>query len=209
MKKNLIKTISLGAITAMLLVGCAKQPVYIGSDDGNLKANPTPLTMGIDRQDFEKAASTMVTSLLNSGSLNKQDGGRYIVMMSDIVNDTTQRIDTRMLTQKIRTELLQSGKAVFTNAVGTQRDDTTIIGSRELRGNEEFDQSTVASTGTLLGADFGLHGRIMQKTSTTYEKDQVVEYYFQMGLTNVKNGLSYWEDEIIIGKLGSNDSVVW
>ncbi len=209
MKKNLLKTISLSAITAIFLIGCAKQPVYIGSDDGNLEANPTPLTMGIDRQDFEKAATKMVNSLLNSGVLNKQDGGRYIIMMSDIINDTTQRIDIRMLTQKIRTELLQSGKAIFTNAVGTQRDDTTVSGSRELRENEEFDQSTVAQKGTLLGADFGLQGRIIQKTSTTYDKDQVVEYYFQMGLTNVKNGLSYWEDEIIIGKLGSNDSVVW
>lgn len=210
MKKNtILKIVAVSTLGTLLFTGCTTQPQYVGMSNSNSNAKQIPTTMGIDSQDFEKAASDMVTSMLESGVLNKKGGGRYIVMMSDIVNDTTQRIDTRMLTKKIRKAMLKSGKAVFTNAMGTERDDTTVAGSRQLRGNEEFDQNTIAGKGTLMGAELGLYGRIIQRTAKTTSNDQIVEYYFQMELTNAKNGLAYWEDEVVVGKLGSNDTVTW
>lgn len=199
--KMLVGTLTL---SVFLFTGCAKQPQILGMGS----VQKAPVTMGIDRQDFEKAATDMVDSLLRSGALNKRGGGRYIVMMSDVINDTTQRIDTRMLTKKIRIAMMRSGKAVMTNAVGTERDDTTIS-TRKLRGNDEFDQSTIAKKGTLLSAELGLAGRILQRTDKTHNDDQLVEYYFQLELTNARNGLVYWEDEAVIGKLGSNDTVTW
>ncbi len=39
-------------------------------------------------------------------------------MISRVVNDTMQRIDTDQLVKKIRIELLRSGKVVVTTAVG-------------------------------------------------------------------------------------------
>jgi penicillin-binding protein activator len=188
-----------------LFTGCTTQPQSIG---GNI-SKEAPVTMGLDRQDFEKAASGMVDSLLTSGSLNKREGGRYIVMISDIINDTTQRIDTRMLTKKMRIAMLKSGKAVITSAVGTERDDTTINATREVRNSKEFNQSTAIKSGQLINAELGLSGRIMQRTAKTNDGDQLVEYYFQLTLTNAANGLAYWEDEVIVGKLGSNDTVTW
>lgn len=208
MKINkLIKLLVTIALGSFVLTGCSKQPQLMG-DAGQNVSTTAPMTMGIDRQDFEKAAMDMVDSMLKSGSLNKPDGSRYVVMMSNIVNDTTQRIDTRMLTNKIKRAMRNSGKAIFTNAVGTERDDTTIA-TRQLRGNDEFDQSTVAGKGTLLSAELGLAGRIMQRSAKTTDGDQLVEYYFQMELTNAKNGLVYWDDESVVGKLGSNDTVTW
>lgn len=203
MKKTNLLLAATG-LSALLFTGCATPTQYIGAST----PKAAPMTMGIDRQDFEKAATDMVDSLLRSGALNKRGGGRYIVMMSDVVNDTTQRIDTRMLTKKIRIAMMRSGKAVMTNAVGTERDDTTIS-TRKLRGNEEFDQRTIAKKGTLIGAELGLAGRILQRSAKTNDGDQLVEYYFQLELTNAKNGLVYWEDEAVVGKLGSNDSVTW
>ncbi|MGJ0336114.1 penicillin-binding protein activator LpoB [Aliarcobacter cryaerophilus] len=201
-----IKSISLGLLTATILfTGCTNQPQIMGSNS----TKTAPVTMGIDRQDFEKAASDMVESLLNSGALNKKAGGRYVVMISDIVNDTTQRIDTRMLTKKIRVAMLRSGKAVITSAVGTERDDTTINATRSARNNSEFNQQTAIKDGQLINAELGLAGRIMQRAAKTADNDQMVEYYFQLTLTNAANGLAYWEDEVIIGKLGSNDTVTW
>ncbi len=194
------------AITATLLfTGCTKQPELLGVSS----KTKAPVTLGIDRQDFEKAASDMVESLLTSGALNKREGGRYIVMISDIVNDTTQRIDTRMLTKKIRVSMLKSGKAVITSAVGTERDDTTINATRSTRNSKEFNQATSIKEGQLINAELGLSGRIMQRTAKTADDNQLVEYYFQLTLTNAVNGLAYWEDEVVVGKLGSNDTVSW
>lgn len=201
-----IKLISMGLLTSTLLfTGCSQQPQIMGSNS----VKSAPVTMGIDRQDFEKAASDMIESLLTSGALNKNGGGRYVVMISDIINDTTQRIDTRMLTKKMRVSMLKSGKAVITSAVGTERDDTTIEATRSTRNSSEFNQKTSIKSGQLINAELGLSGRIMQRAAKTNDGDQLVEYYFQLTLTNAANGLAYWEDEVIVGKLGSNDTVTW
>jgi len=190
---------------SILFNGCTKQPQIISSSS----QQKTYVTMGIDRQDFEKAASEIVSSLLESGALNNKAGGRYVVMISDIINDTTQRIDTKMLTKKIRIAILKSGKAVITSAIGTERDDTTINATRATRKNKEFNQKTSIKTGQLINADLGLKGYILQRTTKTADDEQLVEYYFQMTLTDAKSGLAFWEDEVIIGKIGSNDTVTW
>lgn len=207
-----MKNINLVVLTLFvglfLFTGCAKQAHFTGANS----PKTAPVTMGIDRQDFEKAAADMVDSLLVSGALVKNQNNpreRYVVMISDVVNDTTQRLDTRMLTKKIRIAMLRSGKAVVTSAVGTERDDTTINASRQTRNNKEFNQKTSIKEGQLINAELGLQGRIMQRVAKTNDGDQLVEYYFQMTLTNAVNGLAYWEDEVIIGKLGSNDTVTW
>ena len=203
--KNIKLIVSALFAGALLFTGCAQQAQFIGNDS----AIAAPVSMGIDRQDFERAASDMVTSLLNSGALNKRGGGRYVVMISDVINDTTQRINTKMLTKKIRIGMLRSGKAVITSAVGTERDDTTINATRATRNSKEFNQNTSIKEGQLINAELGLAGIIMQRTATTNDNDQLVEYYFQMTLTDAKSGLAFWEDEVVVGKLGSNDTVTW
>lgn len=203
--KNIKIIISSILLSMLLFSGCTKKPQFVK----NNSANAAPVSMGIDRQDFERAASDMLSSLLNSGALNKNGGGRYVVMISDIINDTTQRINTKMLTKKIRIGILKSGKAVITSAVGTERDDTTINATRSTRNSKEFNQNTSIKKGQLINAELGLSGLIMQRIATINNDDQLVEYYFQMTLTDAKSGLAYWEDELIVGKIGSNDTVSW
>ena len=204
MKKiRLIVSITL-SMGVFLFTGCTNQPQYVPSNS----PKSSIVTMGIDRQDFEKAATDMVESLLSSGALNKKGGGRYIVMISDIVNDTTQRLDTKMLTKKIRIAMNKSGKAIITSAVGTERDDTAQE-TRNLRGNKEFKQETIIKKNTLFAPELSLSGDILQRAAKTNDGDQLVEYYFQLSLTDISSGLVYWEDESIVGKLGSNDTVTW
>lgn len=199
--KFIISTLFLGAL---LFTGCTHKPEYVSSNS----TKSSVVTMGIDRQDFEKAASDMVASLLESGALNKKVGGKYVVMISDIVNDTTQRLDVKMLTKKIRIAMLKSGKAVITSAVGTQRDDLAQD-TRKLRENEEFKKSTVIDKNTLYAPELSLSGNILQRAVKANDDDQLVEYYFQLTLTDIKTGLVSWEDEVVIGKIGSNDTVTW
>ena len=207
---NIKQKTTLVAMTAatLLFTGCANQPQYTGS---NASQNQTqPLTMGIDRQDFEKAASEAVDSLLRGKALNKPGGGRYVVMMARLINDTTQRIDTDMLMKKIRIAMLQSGKAVVTTAVKAGgAEDMSTYEVRKLRGNSEFKQSRIAKKGSLIAPDMSLGGKIMQRTAKGTNGNQIVEYYFQLTLTHLETGLAFWEGETVIGKSGSNDTVTW
>ncbi|MBL0687503.1 MAG: penicillin-binding protein activator LpoB [Sulfurospirillum sp.] len=201
-----IVLVSLIAIGALVFTGCTSKPHYVGVK--NSKDMPT--TMSIDRRDFEKAANEAIKDLLDSGALDRQDGEKYVVAMGRMVNDTTQKIDTDMLIKKIRIAMLKSGKAVVTTAVkaGGAEDEMTHE-VRKLRENSEFKQSTIAKKGTIYAPDMSLSGKIMQRIIKAGKKDQLVEYYFHLTLTQIETGLAIWEGESIVGKVGSNDSVIW
>ena len=77
--------------------------------------------------------------MLASGVLNHPGGGRYVVAISRLTNDTMQRIDTDELVKKIRVEILNSGKAVVTTAIGgAGAEDDMTMRVRQLRGSQEF-----------------------------------------------------------------------
>ena len=203
MKKTLFSV----AVIAAIFGGCATSGYM---QNGSKVKDAEPITMGIDHTDFEKAASDAVESLLSSGSLERPGGGRYVVAMGKVINDTTQRIDTALLTKKIRIAMLKSGKAVITTAVAAGgAEDTMSHDVRELRENDEFAQNTIAKKGTLLAPDMSLSGKIIQRNIKTTDNKQLVEYYFQLTLTQLQTGLAFWEDEININKIGSNKSVSW
>ncbi len=205
MKKGIILSLTLGAL---LLTGCNQQPQYVGGSNSSVQQ--APLTLGIDRGDFEKAAVEATESMLASGALNKRGGGRYVVAIDQIINDTTQRIDTDMLIKKIRIAMLKSGKAVVTTAIKVGGPESTLSHSvRKLRNNQEVKRTTVAKKNALIAPDMGLSGKIIQRSARTQNGKQLVEYYFQLTLTLLESGLAIWEDETVVGKLGSNDTVSW
>jgi uncharacterized protein (TIGR02722 family) len=191
-------------ISMLMLAGCATPTRYIdpAADDG-------PVTMTMDYRDFEKAATEAVDDMLASGAVSKPDGERYIMVVSRVTNDTMQRIDTDQLTKKIRVGLLRSGKVVTTTAVGLDgAEDEMSARARELRDSEEFDQSGVQRKGTLKAPDLSLSGKILQRNHTA-GKEQQVEYYIQLSLTDLVTVLATWEAETPIIKRGSNESVSW
>jgi len=190
-------------LLGILVTGCAPGTTNIDVVHDEGKA-----VMALDYRDFDQSASRLVQSMLGSGALRKQGGGRYIVAKGRIVNDTMQRIDTDQLMSKIEIEILRSGQAVMTAAVGSGT-DKLIHEGRDLRDSEEFDQSTIAERGTLQAPDFSIKGKIFQRNIRYDRSRQQVEYYFQLKLSDMTTGLTYWQDEVIVGKRGSSKSVPW
>jgi uncharacterized protein (TIGR02722 family) len=192
-------------LSALVLAGCGSSPTrYVdpAADDG-------PVSMSMDYRDFEKAATEAVEDMLASGAVSNPNGGRYIMVVSRISNNTMQRIDTDQLTKKIRVALLRSGKVVTTTVVGLNgAEDEMSMAARELRNSDEFDQSGVQKKGTLQAPDLSLSGKILQRNQTVGDEQQV-EYYIQLSMTDLASGLAFWEGETPIIKRGSNDSVSW
>ncbi len=201
----LFKQIIIISFISVLISGCAAttQNIDMNNDRGQA-------VMGLDYRDFQKAAGESISSMLESGALNKPSGGRYVLAISRIINDTMQRIDTDQLIKKIRVELLQSGKVVVTTAVGaTGAEDKMTMQARELRKTDEFKQSTVAGKGQMVAPELSLSGKIIQRNVRVTSSLQQAEYYFQLTLTDINTGLALWEGESVIGKRGSNKSVSW
>lgn len=204
------KTLTTIALAGAIIAGCSSGGVRYSTGVPSEKDPNAAMTMGIDRIDFENAASDMVASMLQDPAFaNIQPGTRKVIAIGRIKNDTTQRIDTDLLTTKITTSLRRSGKFVLTTAVAAGgAKDTMSEDVRELRENDEFAQKTIAKKGTLIAPDFSLAGKIIQRTAKV-GREQQVDYYFQLTLTDLTTGLAFWEDEKVISKSGSNSSVTW
>lgn len=200
-----ISRVLVSAVLLSLLAACAAQTRYVDPQDDR-----GPVTMTLDYRDFEQAAGEAVDSMLASGAVNNPSGGRYVMVVSRVTNDTMQRLDTDQLTRKVRIDLLNSGKVVTTTAVGLDgAEDEMSMRARELRDSEEFDQSGVKGKGRLQAPDLSLSGKIMQRNHSISNREQQIDYYFQLVLTDIESGLAIWEGEVPIIKRGSNRTVSW
>lgn len=161
--------------------------------------------MELEYRDWTNTAEKMTQSMLKSGAFRAVKNP--VIAIANIKNDTQQRFDTDVLTKKIRTTLLKSGTAqIATNFSG---EDTTTEKMRSMRANAEYDQETIAKTGTLVAPNMSLSGKMLQRnlkldSGWFSSVDTRVEYYLQLTLTDLKTGLSVWEDEQPIIKEGTH-----
>lgn len=197
-------------VMLIAIAGCTPQTQNVDTINDQGKA-----VMGLDYRDFDRAASQMVQSMVESGAFKKEGGGRYVVAKGRIVNDTMQRIDTDQLMAKVEQEMTRSGLIVMTAAVGAGNEskDSLMYSSRELTRDsdkaDEFNKSTVQAKGQLLAPELSISGKIIQRNVKYENNQQQVEYYFQLQMNNLTNGLVFWQNEIVLGKRGSNKSVSW
>lgn len=202
------KTLWIITLIGFLFVGCASETTNIDIMHDQGKA-----VMGLDYRDFDQAASEMIQSMISSGALKKEGGGRYVVTTGLIVNDTMQRIDTDQLMAKIEEELFNTGLIVMTSAVGGKgAPDEMIYQMRDIRDSaqsDEFKEGTIAGKRQLIAPELSISGKIFQRNIRYDNNRQQVEYYFQLKITDLTTGLRFWQKESIIGKRGSNKSVSW
>ena len=159
--------------------------------------------MELEYRDWTNTAENMTKSMLESGALVQKP----VIAIANIKNDTAQRFDTDILTKKIRSTLLKSGKAQIATAFSGE--DTTTNKMRDQRSNDEYNQSTIAGKGTLVAPNMSLSGKMLQRNLKLQSGwfssvDTRVEYYLQLTLTDLKTGLSVWEDEQPIVKEGDH-----
>lgn len=195
MKRTIL---SLAAAAALLGAGCATAPSYVDLNDPSQRG---PVSTGLEYQDFEKAAVEATKSMLESGAVSKPDGGRYVLMVGRIKNDTTQNIRGSQLVTKITTELRNSGKVVVTAAF----DQSSVInqGADEMAQDDRFNQATVAKT-QLVAPELELKGSILERNLTISSRKKRTEYYFHLQLIQISTGLVFWEGETPILKQGAN-----
>ncbi len=198
------------AIALPLALGACATPMQTTVIDP--RADRSAVGMGLDLRDFDQAASKVVQSMLSSGALNKPQGGRYVMVISRVSNDTMQRIDTDQLIKKIRVALLNSGKVVFTTAIvnnANGAEDNMSMQVRQLRSSQEFNQANVAKQGQMVAPELSLSGKFLQNNNRLGDGSQRVDYSFELTVTDLRTGLAFWEGSEPITKLGPGQTVAW
>ena len=204
MTKKLLSLIAITS-TAIFLTACGTSPQRIDAtgNEGIVSIDQ------VNFKDWQIAAEKGITSLLESGVLNRSDGRKSILMISTVKNSTTQHINTRILTDKIRQALLRSGKALTTTAVGGNGpDDAASKQVRRLEEDDMFNQSTVKKAGTAIAPDMSFSGEIVQQ-KTTQGRVSESYFFFHMAITDLTTGLAVWEDNVEIAKQGKKPVFGW
>jgi len=166
------------------------------------------VAFGLQGVDFEYAARRAVDQFLESGWFQRQPDREWVVMMGEVVNDTTFNIDTASMTSRMKQYLVRTGRFAFTAAVG-QEATRTVQDYRQLEKSRLFDQST-GSKRKAVKPDLEMLGVIRQRTNVSPDrKEQQLEYEFDFRVVDLGTGLERFQAFVPIEKLGSNKSFAW
>ncbi|KZE33268.1 penicillin-binding protein activator LpoB [Crenobacter luteus] len=184
----------LAALTSLLLVaGCSStSSPFLGSGDvqyGDSKAVEA-ITNEFGLTDLQMIAESMTRSLIQHPSMQ----GRPLVTVAEVKNKTSEYIDTRNITNSIKTQLMKGGVRFATDSstMDAQTDEL-------MRQNQTGLYGKKAKVGKMQGAKYLLTGEItsiVKRNSST----KLVDYKFTLMLKNIEDGIDEWQDEKEIRK---------
>ncbi|MBN1492600.1 MAG: hypothetical protein JW938_00485 [Candidatus Omnitrophica bacterium] len=148
-----------------------------------------------DSQDLRAICQTMARSIINLPQVANAVSPPRVAFL-EMVNRTTEDIDSYNLLDSIRTQLVKNanGRVIF---VDRERIDS-ILKEREMKR-----AGTVGSSGpqVLSGVDFFLTGRAYSEMKA-YQGARQAYYRFSFRLTDAETGDIIWEDEYEFKKAG-------
>ena len=146
--------------------------------------------------DLQMIAESMTRSLLQSKAISGSKDAP-IVTLADVKNKTSEYIDTRVITDKIRTQLMKSGQVRFAVSISEMQNQTDELKRQNQSGL--YKNSTIAKTGNMQGAQYRIEGSIASIVKNTKDMKDVY-YVFNLNLINNESGLLEWADEKEIRK---------
>ena len=183
--------LSIFALSAVLLAACSGPQVRYG----DAKAVET-VNVNYGSTDLQIIAEAMTRSLLQSKAISGSKDAP-IVTLADVKNKTSEYVDTRVITDKIRTQLIKSGQVRFAVSVTEMQNQTDELKRQNQSGL--YKNSTIAKTGNMQGAQYRIEGSIASIVKTTKDVKDVY-YIFNLNLVNNESGLLEWADEKEIRK---------
>lgn len=170
-------------VAVIVLGGCAEPKTRYG-DAGAVET----VTNQFGSTDLQMLAERMTQSMLQAPVI--ASGNLPIVTTQEVKNKTSEYIDTRSITNRMRATLQKSGRVRF--AVDNA-DMEKQVEELKRQGGELYDQEKAVQQGKMVGAGFRLTGEI---TSIVKETKDVKDVYYQLflSLTNIQTGIEEWSD---------------
>ena len=179
-------------LSSFVICACSSPAVYV---DPNKGAGVVSVD-AVNVQDFAMAADGMLQSLYDSPAFTgskAKDGGAPVLLVGRVRNDTTDNFDVDMLVKKMTVSITRSGKARVAKAIGVGPTEDTVA-------------AEARKGAPALTPEYTISGKILESRAKAGSTRQAT-YTFQLSLTEVKTGLSVWEEEKAITKQGTKNSV--
>ena len=210
----------IGAIaSSILLAGCATtQSGYVDANDTTIAAKNKNRMSSSDWVIIsQEAGNAMLTSPLFQEYLEafkidaaaamkdaeaagekvttreKLVATKPVLMLSTIQNNTGEHIDSKLMTERLREVLFNSGKVRFTTyAAGEgQNIDEASAGARALVYDPNIKRRTLKTTNSVNAYDLSLGGSIIKQTAQEGRLNEI-SYTFSLTLTDTATGEGVW-----------------
>lgn len=194
MKKNLLIGM---AATVFVLAGCATTTIYDPQTSNTNIRN----THTVSAEELKLIADEAIQNALNSPrfkeflakyKVEKQsETARPILKLTQAINDTDDPdLNLGQLTDLLNDALLQSGIVDVTLAEGSEL-AASIGNSRAMAYDPNFDQSTVAKTGTLQAARLVMRPKVISNITRDGSTRNVVRT-FKVEMADIQTGMVIW-----------------
>ncbi len=126
-----------------------------------------------------------------------------VVQVEFVRNKTSEHIDTKAITDSVRTALIKTGKVRFANKENRDLVQDELAYQQE-SGNVRRD--TQKARGAAIGADYTLTGDLISNIQEVGNK-KLIFYRLTLNLTNIQSGIIEWSEEKPIRKRFKKKSV--
>lgn len=182
------------ALAVLSLVACSGPQVRYG----DAKAVET-VGVNYGSTDLQAIGESMARSLLQSKAISGSKDAP-IVTVAEVKNKTSEYIDTRVITDKIRTQLVKSGQVKFAVNINEMQNQVDELKRQNQSGL--YKNNTVSKTGNMQGAKYRIEGSISSIIKQNKNVKDVF-YIFNLNLINNESGLIEWADEKEIRKIAT------
>src|SRR5690606_17506167 len=158
-----------------LLVACGPKAVRGGQGTDNPELDDDAMSTGLDRRDLDDLMQRNVSALMTSPLWGqwRTGGSQPVVAIWPIKNDTSEHLDTQMLTllSDLETQLINSGVV----AVVSRERQAELIGEVHLQQTADFNPTMAAQIGQQIGAQYFLTGKL-QAVDERFRDQRRVQY---------------------------------
>lgn len=191
MKSSRCTSLAGASILVLLLSGCSA--FRVSTQDMNTD-NLEHYRADYDASDMRNITSSVVNKILVSPFLSRQNQAP-VMTIAGVENRTREYVDTKNLTDRMRTMLLQSGQVQFVNTA--RRKD--LLDEQGYQA-ANADPNTMATIGRQMGATYMLTGSLTQMTQESgkqvrVSKQRLNYYKLTIEITDLTSSLIVWTTE--------------
>jgi uncharacterized protein (TIGR02722 family) len=171
----------------LMLQGCGPKAFTKGGYDDPNKV--ILLDDKFNENDMQLISNQLVDSLSHFGKIENASRPP-VVMVGRVRNRTSEHIDVKSLTDKIRTALIKSGKFRFSDKEA--RDE--IAEEYEYEGGKLTDKKSSKAAGKQTGIDYLITGDVASNVQEV-GNDKIVYYKVTLNLNNLETNIIEWSDD--------------
>lgn len=183
-------TLAAALAAAALASGCASEKTRYG----DARAVET-VTNEFGSTDLQMMAESMARSMNQAPVIAAAN--LPVLTVQEVRNKTSEYIDTRAITDSIRSELQKGGRVRFAVDAAAMKQQTDELKRQQDSGLYAKEQA--AQMGQMVGAQYRLEGNIVSIVKQVKDTKDVY-YKLNLQLWNIRNGLLEWSDEKEIRK---------